>query len=57
MTTESKAKQKIQSLIWTCSIVLMAGKFIAYYLTGSAAIFTDSMESIVNVAAGGLSHF
>ena len=33
-------------------IVLMAGKFIAYYLTGSAAIFTDAMESIVNVAAG-----
>ena len=55
MTTESKAKQKIQSLIWTCSIVLMAGKFIAYYLTGSAAIFTDAMESIVNVAAGGIS--
>ena len=53
--TESKAKQKIQSFIWACSIILLVGKFIAYYLTGSAAIFTDAMESIVNVAAGGLS--
>ncbi|HEX8522914.1 MAG TPA: cation diffusion facilitator family transporter [Tepidisphaeraceae bacterium] len=33
------------------SAVLMAIKFIAYYWTGSAAIFSDALESIVNVAA------
>jgi cation diffusion facilitator family transporter len=30
---------------------LLAVKFVAYYLTGSAAIFSDAMESIVNVLA------
>jgi cation diffusion facilitator family transporter len=32
-------------------IALLAGKFTAYALTGSAAIFTDAAESIVNVLA------
>jgi cation diffusion facilitator family transporter len=31
--------------------LLMAGKFLAYRLTGSAAIFSDALESIVNVLA------
>jgi cation diffusion facilitator family transporter len=30
---------------------LMALKFVAYFLTGSAVIFSDAVESIVNVAA------
>lgn len=33
-------------------IGLMATKFLAYGLTGSAAIFSDAIESIVNVLAG-----
>ena len=33
------------------AVVLTVAKFIAYYLTGSAAIFSDALESIVNVAA------
>src|SRR5437588_13045438 len=33
------------------AVALAAGKFVAYFLTGSAAIFSDAMESIVNVAA------
>ncbi|MBC7695312.1 MAG: cation transporter [Burkholderiales bacterium] len=32
--------------------LLMGLKFLAYYLTGSSAILTDAMESIVNVLAG-----
>ncbi len=32
-------------------IVLLTIKFVAYYLTGSAAIFSDAVESIVNVMA------
>jgi cation diffusion facilitator family transporter len=31
---------------------LLVVKFIAYFLTGSAAIFSDALESIANVAAG-----
>jgi cation diffusion facilitator family transporter len=33
------------------SLVLLAVKFAAYHLTGSAAIFSDALESIVNVIA------
>ena len=33
------------------SLVLLAVKFTAYYLTESAAIFSDALESIVNVVA------
>ena len=30
---------------------LMAGKFLAYKMTGSSAVFSDALESIVNVVA------
>jgi cation diffusion facilitator family transporter len=30
---------------------LMAGKFLAYKITGSSAVFSDALESIVNVVA------
>jgi cation diffusion facilitator family transporter len=33
--------------------LLMAGKFWAYRLTGSSAIFSDALESIINVVASG----
>src|SRR5689334_2171797 len=33
------------------SVLLLALKFTAYYLTGSSAIFSDALESIVNVIA------
>ena len=33
------------------SAVLMAIKFVAYYYTTSAVIFSDALESIVNVIA------
>lgn len=32
--------------------MLLAGKFLAYYLTHSVSILTDALESIVNVVAG-----
>src|SRR5688500_10694809 len=35
------------------SIVLLAVKFAAYAWTGSQAIFSDALESIVNVVAAG----
>lgn len=36
------------------AVALLVVKFVAYYLTGSAAIFSDAMESIVNVIASGV---
>lgn len=36
---------------------LLAIKFIAFFITGSAAIFSDAMESIVNVLASGFALF
>ncbi len=41
-----------QKVIAIVGAVLMLGKFLAYFITGSVAILTDAMESIVNVAAG-----
>ncbi len=43
---------KIQKRIAALSILLLAGKIVAWYLTGSVAILTDAFESIVNVVAG-----
>lgn len=33
---------------------LLALKFVAYFVTGSAAVFSDALESIVNVTASGM---
>ena len=38
-------------------LVLMAIKFTAYFMTGSAAIFSDALESIVNVAASAVAFY
>lgn len=35
-------------------VALMVAKFVAYAFTGSAAIFSDAMESIVNVVASSM---
>jgi cation diffusion facilitator family transporter len=43
---------RIQKIIATISIVLFAIKIAAWYITGSIAILTDGLESIVNVVAG-----
>jgi cation diffusion facilitator family transporter len=34
-------------------IILMAVKFYAYLITGSSAILSDALESIINIVAGG----
>jgi cation diffusion facilitator family transporter len=48
------AKQNIRIQLWVAilSIALLLTKLVAYYLTGSVAILTDALESIVNVVAG-----
>jgi cation diffusion facilitator family transporter len=35
-------------------VALLAVKFVAYFVTGSAAIFSDALESIVNVTASAM---
>lgn len=44
---------KAISAAFAVGILLMAAKFYAYWLTGSSAILSDALESIINVAAGG----
>src|SRR5688572_9951295 len=38
-------------------IALLAVKFFAYFVTGSAAVFSDALESIVNVAAAAMAAY
>ena len=43
---------KYQRYVAALSGIILLVKFFAWYLTGSAAILTDALESIVNVGAG-----
>lgn len=52
---EDYIKQKVQRWIVTFSLLILIGKFIAFYFTNSVGILTDAMESIVNVVAGFIS--
>lgn len=54
-TQPYKIKQRVQTIIVSCSVFLLVGKFIAYFLTNSVGVLTDAMESIVNVTAGFIS--
>lgn len=49
----NKASQNLNTQKWVAgiSLLLLGGKFFAYYTTHSVAILTDALESIVNVAA------
>ncbi|HLT06224.1 MAG TPA: cation diffusion facilitator family transporter [Cyclobacteriaceae bacterium] len=46
-------KSRWIALSFLVSILLLAVKFYAFYLTNSKAILTDALESIVNVVASG----
>lgn len=49
-----RARQNIRVQQWVAavSVLLLGVKLAAFYITGSVAILTDALESIVNVAAG-----
>lgn len=49
---ESLINIRIQRWVAIVSIILLAVKFTAYFLTHSVAILTDALESIANVVAG-----
>ena len=48
-------KIRVQSGIVGISMLLLAGKFAAFFITHSVGILTDALESIINVAAGFIS--
>lgn len=52
-----REEKRIIQISLGISIMLMLIKFSAYLLTGSNAILTDAMESIVNVAASGFAFY
>ncbi|MDY0293422.1 MAG: cation diffusion facilitator family transporter [Candidatus Methanomethylophilaceae archaeon] len=52
MSAASLENYGFQKVVVVLGVALMAVKFSAWALTGSVAILTDAMESIVNVAAG-----
>jgi cation diffusion facilitator family transporter len=49
----ARAERRAAVISLGVGISLMIVKFVAYLLTGSAAIFSDALESIVNVLASG----
>ncbi|MCS7034289.1 MAG: cation diffusion facilitator family transporter [Phycisphaerae bacterium] len=54
---DAAAEKRMGALSLGVAFVLMGVKFVAYGLTGSAAIFSDALESIVNVLASGFALF
>lgn len=48
------AKKNIRTQQWVAvlSVVLLALKVVAYYVTNSVAVLTDALEGIVNIVAG-----
>jgi cation diffusion facilitator family transporter len=54
MTDASLDNYNFQKIVVTVGASLLVMKFTAYFITNSVAIFTDAVESIVNVVAGGI---
>ncbi len=52
ISAKNKSNIKLQIWILIIGVVLLIIKFSAFYLTGSNAILTDALESIINVLAG-----
>src|SRR5215216_5699379 len=57
MTEESlrvfRFERRAALMSLTVGVILLAIKFTAYFITASSAIFSDALESIVNVLASG----
>nr|WP_301005340.1 cation diffusion facilitator family transporter [Lunatimonas sp.] len=53
----NKEKWRLIILSLVVSVGLMILKFYSYYVTGSTAILTDALESIVNVVASGFAMY
>lgn len=53
----TRAAKKLIGISFFLSLLLVTGKFYAYYLTSSNAILTDALESIINVFATGFAFY
>lgn len=51
MNTSLTSTTNIAAATIVVGVVVLALKYFAYYLTGSVALYSDALESIVNVAA------
>jgi len=54
MEDTSLENYNFQKIVFVVGGLLLIVKFAAYFITNSVAIFTDAVESIVNVVAGGI---
>ena len=52
--SSERARLRAAALSLAVAALVLSGKLIAWRLTGSAAVFSDAMESVVNVAAGAM---
>ena len=52
-----RARMRAAAVSLVVAIVLLAVKLLAWRMTGSAAILSDALESIVNVVAAGMALF
>lgn len=52
-----KKRLRIISAVLGLGIMITILKFIAYYITHSNAIYTDALENIINVVAGGFAFY
>lgn len=52
-----RTKIKTMSLVLSASMLLTLLKFAAYFITHSNALFTDALESVINVVAGSFALF
>ncbi len=56
-SSEFKLRRRAILVSVAVGIVLLVGKFVAAALTGSAAILSDALESIINVVASGFAFY
>jgi len=54
MSDKSMENYNFQKIVVVVGASLLVIKFLAYFITNSVAIFTDAVESIVNVVAGAI---
>jgi divalent metal cation (Fe/Co/Zn/Cd) transporter len=50
-------KQRLIIFSFLLSLLIMSAKFYAYYATGSTAVLTDALESIINVVAAAFAYY
>lgn len=51
VNSNNNLKRKAALISLILSVILFIGKLVAYFITGSAAIFSDASESVVNIFA------